>query len=59
MNNIKMIYYVRIDVSPGIDINKRIASRECDICYHWYFLNNAFKFQPHVCNRCHDLDAMK
>ena len=54
-----MIYYNRIDVSPGIDINKRSASRECDICYHWYFLYNAFKFQPHVCNRCHDLEAMK
>ena len=24
-------------------------------CHYWYFLNFSFKFQPNVCNRCHDL----
>ena len=38
MNNKKMLYYDRIDISEGIDINKRISSKECDICHYWYFL---------------------
>ena len=58
MNNIKMLYYDRIDVSEGIDVNKTSASKECDICHYWYFLNYSFKFQPNVCNRCHDLLMM-
>ena len=40
MNNIKMLYYDRIDVSEGIDINKTRKSKECDIFHYWYFLNN-------------------
>ena len=55
---IKMIYYDRVDVSEGIDVNKTSASKECDICHYWYFLNYSFKFQPNVCNRCHDLLMM-
>ena len=50
-----MIYYDRIDVSEGIDVNKTIVSKECDICHCWYFLNKGFKFEPDLCNRCHDL----
>ena len=53
-----MLYYHRIDGSEGIYINKTSASKECDICHCWYFLNKRFKFQPHVCNRCHDLLTM-
>ena len=55
MNNIKILYYDRTDVSKGIDLNKMSASKECDIFYYWYFLNKGFKFQPNVSNRCHDL----
>ena len=44
--------------SDGIDINKTSESKECDICQYWYFLNNGFKFQPDVCNRCHDVLVM-
>ena len=50
-----MLYYDRIDVSEGIDINKTSASKECDICHYWYFLSKRFKFQLYVSNRCHDL----
>ena len=50
-----MLYYDRIDISEGIDVNKTSASKECDACHYWYFLNFSFKFQPNVCNRCHDL----
>ena len=31
------------------------ANQKSDICHYWYFLNKGFKFQPHACNRCHDL----
>ena len=37
-----MLYFGRIDVSEGIDINKI----------------SDFKFQPNVCNGCHDLLMM-
>ena len=53
-----MICFDRIDVSEGIDVDKKSASKECDICHYWYFLNYSFKFQPNVCNRCHDLLMM-
>ena len=36
----------------------RQASKECDICRYWYFLNKVFKYQPNFCNRCHDLLMM-
>ena len=50
-----MLYYDRTDVSEGIDVNKTSASKECDNCHYWYFLNYSFKSQPSACNRCHDL----
>ena len=52
MNNTKILYYDRFDLSEGTDVNKTIESKECDICHYWYFLNKGFKFQPNVCNRC-------
>ena len=48
----KMQFYNRTDVSEGNEVNKTRASKECDICRHWYFLNYGFKFQQNVCNRC-------
>ena len=39
-----MLHFDRIDVSAGIDINKTSASKECNICHYWYFLNYSFKF---------------
>ena len=53
-----MLYYDRTDVSEGIDVNKISESEECNICHYWYFLNKSFKFQPNICNRCHDLLMM-
>ena len=55
MNNIKMLYYDKTVVSEGIDFDKTSASKECNICHYWYFLNKGFKFQSYVCNGCHDL----
>ena len=53
-----MLYYDGIDVSGGVDVNKTSASKECNICHYWYFLNHSFKFQPNVCNWCHSLLMM-
>ena len=58
MNNIKTLYFDRIDVSEGIDVNKTSVSKEYDIYHYWYFLSYSFKFQPSLCNRCHDLLMM-
>ena len=53
-----MLHFDRTDISEGIDVNKASASRECDICHCWHFLNKGFMFQPNACNRCHDLLMM-
>ena len=50
-----MLEYDRIFISEGIDINKINASKECDICHHWYFLDKNFKYEPYLCNSCQDL----
>ena len=44
----KMLYYDRIDVSEGIDVNKTSASKESDVCHYWYFSNYSFE----VSNEC-------
>ena len=33
MSNMKMLYFDRIDVSKGTDVNKTSKSKKCDICY--------------------------
>ena len=53
-----MLYFDTIEVSEGIDVDKTIASKECDICHYCYFLNYSFKFQPNVCNISHDFLMM-
>ena len=50
-----MLEYDRIDFSEGIDVNKANASKECDICHYWYFLDKNFDYEPYLCNGCHDL----
>ena len=44
-----MLYFNRIE---AIDVNKTSESKERGIA------NIDFKFQPNVCNRCHDLLMM-
>ena len=53
-----MLYFDKIRFSEGIDVNKTSPSKDCDICHYSYFLNYSFKFQPNVCNICHDLLMM-
>ena len=50
-----MLEYDRIDISEGLDVNKMNASKECDICHYWYFRDIGFKYEPYLCNGCHDL----
>ena len=50
-----MLEYDRIDILEGIDVNKTNASKECDICHYWYFKDIGFKYEPYLCNGCHDL----
>ena len=50
-----MLQYERIDISEGIDFNKSNMSVECMICHYWYFKDIGFKYQPYVCNGCHEL----
>ena len=50
-----MLWYQKIDISERIDVNKTIASKECELFHYWFFKDIGFKFQEHVCNKCHDL----
>ena len=46
---IKMLQYEKID------INKTSALKYCMLCYCWYFKDAGYNFEPHVCNKCHDV----
>ena len=50
-----MLRYQKIDVSEVTYINKTNASKECELCHYWFFKDLVFKFEKHVCNKCHDL----
>ena len=47
--------YERIDISEGIGVNKTNLSKEWDICDYWYFKDVGFKYEPYLCNGCHDV----
>ena len=34
-----MPYFERTDVCKRIDINKTNASKECNVCHYWHFLD--------------------
>ena len=53
-----MLQYEKTDASEGIDVNKTSTSRKCVLCHYWFFEDVGFKFEEHVCNRCHDLLTM-
>ena len=48
-----MLQYERIDILEGIDVNKTSASKECELYHYCYFKDVGF--EPHVCNKCHDV----
>ena len=49
-----MLQCARIDVSQEIDPDKSVKSKECMICHYCYFKEIGYRFEPHVCNGCHD-----
>ena len=53
-----MLRYEKINTSEGVDVNKTSASKECELRSHWFFKDVGFKFEEHICNRCHDLLTM-
>ena len=50
-----MPQYITINISEGGDLNKTSVSKECKVCHYWFFKDIGFKFEEHVCNKCHDL----
>ena len=44
----------RTDASKVIHANKTDSLRERIICHYWYFPKINFRFQPKVCDVCHD-----
>ena len=52
-----MLYYDGINISEGIDLDKSNNIKECMICHYWFY-NNAFKFQDFACNGCHNLTML-
>ena len=50
-----MLEYGWIDISEVIDVNKTNLSKECDICHYLYLKDIGFKYEPYLCNGCHDL----
>ena len=52
-----MLYYDRIDISKGVDLEKSDKKNECMICHYWIF-NHGLKFKNSICNGCHDLTVL-
>ena len=50
-----MLEYEKISFSERTDTNKTSPSKECELCNYWYFKDVQFKFEPHVCSKCHDV----
>ena len=50
-----MLEYGRIDISEGIDVDKRNKSKECKLCHYWYFLDKSFTCGPYLCDGCYNI----
>ena len=50
-----MLEYEKIDISEGIDQNKSSSSRECNVCYYWFFIDRNFSYDNYLCNSCSDM----
>ena len=53
-----MLQYEKMDISEGIDLNKSNKSKECMIYHYWYFKDIGYKYEPYICNGCHDLSMV-
>ena len=50
-----MLQYKKVSISERIDTSKTIVSKGCMLSHYRYFKDIGFKFEPHVCNKCHDV----
>ena len=45
-----MLEYNRIDILEDIDTNKTSASKECNICHYWCFIDKNLNYGKYLCN---------
>ena len=50
-----MLRYQKINISERIDVIRTSASKDCELYHYWFFKDIGFKFEEHVCRKCHDL----
>ena len=36
-----------------LTFTKQVHQKEYMLCHYWYFEGVGFKFEPHICNKCH------
>ena len=53
-----MIQYDLLDFLEAIHLKKSKESKEYMLCHYWYFKDIGHKYEPYVCNSCHDLSMM-
>ena len=53
--NYKMLVYERIDISDGIDVNMSDKSKECMLCFYWYFSDKNVSHGPYLCDVCYNM----
>ena len=53
-----MLHYNRNYFSKGINVKKTNASKECFICYYWYYLYKGIMFQLSACDGWQDVLMM-
>ena len=56
--NCRDVTVQKIDVSEGTDVNNTSTLKEYELCHYRLFKDIRFKFEEHVCNKCHDLLTM-
>ena len=50
-----MLEYERINNLEGMDVDKTNKSKECMLCYYWYFVHKNFSYGPYLCDGCHNM----
>ena len=47
--------YEKIDISDGNDVDMSDKSKECMLCYYWYFLDKNFIYGSYLCDGCYNM----
>ena len=50
-----MLVDEKVDISDGIDVDMSDKSKECMLCYYWYFLEKNFSYGPYLCDGCYTM----